>query len=372
MIDASRSSVCRLRTLGQSAWLDDISRPLLEDGTFVRLIGEDCVSGLTSNPVIFEHALRQSDAYDADIASMAIAGLGLEAIYERLVEGDIRHAADLLRPTYDATGRRDGYVSLEVSPHLARDTDGTIAEAIRLWGALGRPNVMIKVPGTVEGLAAFRALIARGINVNVTLLFSPERYAKVAEAYQQGLEDRIAGGSEGLFPHSVASFFLSRIDTMVDGILDARPDGDAAGLRGGTAIAMARIAYRTFAEQIATDRWRALAVKGAEPQRLLWASTGTKDPTFSDVKYVAPLIAADSVTTLPLKTLEAFRDHGLAEPTLTAGTGPDFASLATVLSGYGVDLSGVMTRLEEEGIDKFNVAFDQLHKALADKIAAVA
>jgi transaldolase len=361
-----------LRDLGQSPWLDDISRPMLDDGTFARLIAEDCVSGLTSNPVIFEHAVRQSDAYDADIRAMAARGAGLDGVYERLVEDDIRHAARLLRPVYDTTGVHDGYVSLEVSPHLARDTDGTIAEAERLWRRLDCPNAMIKVPGTVEGLAAIRTLIGRGVNVNVTLLFSPERYIEVANAYMQGLEDRLADDPGAALPHSVASFFLSRIDVMVDGILDAQQGANSGDLRGGTAVAMAQIAYRHFAELTAAERWRSLAGKGAAPQRLLWASTGTKDPTFSDVKYVEPLIAADTVITLPLKTLEAFRDHGTAEPTLTADSGADLDDLSARLARHGVDLGDVLARLEEEGIEKFNVAFDQLHKALAEKIAVVA
>ncbi len=361
---------CRLRDLGQSAWLDDISRPMLDDGTFSRLVAEDCVAGLTSNPVIFEHALRQSDAYDADIRAMAAQKAGLEAVYERLVEDDIRHAARLLRPVYDATNGRDGYVSLEVSPHLARDTDGTIAEALRLFQALDQPNIMIKVPGTAEGLPAIRALIRRGLNINVTLLFDPERYVAVAQAFMAGLEDRLADDPSQALPHSVASFFLSRIDVMVDGMLDAGGGPDDGSLRGGTAVALAQIAYRHFTELTVTERWRALSAKRATPQRLLWASSGTKDPTFSDVKYVEPLIAADTVTTLPLKTLEAFRDHGNAALTLAADSGPKLTDLAASLASEGVDLTDVLTRLEEEGIDKFNVAFDKLHKALAEKMAA--
>lgn len=368
MPDANRT--CRLRDLGQSAWLDDISRPLLDDGTFSRLIAEDCVSGLTSNPVIFENALRQSDAYDADIGKMAAQRAGLEAVYERLVEDDIRHAARLLRPVYDATGGHDGYVSLEVSPHLARDTDATIAEAERLFAALGQPNIMIKVPGTVEGLPAIRALTRRGINVNVTLLFDPERYVAVADAFMGGLEDRLGDDPAQALPHSVASFFLSRIDVMVDGMLDARGGQDEGNLRGGTAVALAQIAYRHFVELTAAERWRALAAKGATPQRLLWASSGTKDPRFSDVKYVEPLIAADTVITLPLKTLDAFRDHGVAAATLTPDSGPRLADLSAALAAHGIDLADVLARLEEEGIDKFNVAFDKLHKALAEKMAA--
>jgi len=368
------SSLCRLRDLGQSVWLDDIDRPMLLDGSLATLIENDCIGGQTSNPVIFERALKTSDAYDGDIATMAAGGAGLETVYERLIEDDIRRAADLFAPLHQASARRDGYVSLEVSPHLARDTEGTIAEAVRLWTAVDRANVMIKVPGTREGLDAIRALIARGININVTLLFDPIRYREVTEAFVAGLEDRISGGAAtGPHPHSVASFFLSRIDSMVDPALDARGDDDAKALRGETAIALARIAYRHFAEMVETPRWKALAEQGAAPQRLLWASTGTKDKAYSDVKYVEPLVAADTVNTMPRETLAAFREHGTAELTLTGvSAGPDLAEVAAKLAASGLDLPGVLARLEEEGIEKFNTAFDNLHKSLAAKVAAVA
>lgn len=371
MTDASdsESSLCRLRELGQSPWLDDISRPMLLDGMLAGLIERDCISGVTSNPIIFERAIRLTNAHDSNIAEMAAAGATTEAIYERLVETDIRAAAELLRPTFAKSGGCDGFVSHEVSPHLARDTAGTIAEADRLWRALDRPNVMIKVPGTVEGLPAIRALIRRGININVTLLFDPKRYAAVAEAYQAGIEDRLADGASE-YPHSVASFFLSRIDALVDALLDSA-DG-TSDLRGTTAVALARIAYRMFEETIRTARWRSLAAEGAAPQRLLWASTGAKDPAYSDVKYVEPLIAPETVTTLPLATLEAFRDHGRVERTLSAeGAGTrDRVAIAGDLAAAGVDLDGVMGQLEDEGIEKFRAPFDKLHAALAEKARA--
>jgi len=364
----SPSRLCRLYELGQSVWLDDLGRQMLDDGSLARLIDEDCISGVTSNPVIFERSVSQTDAYDRSIAEMAAAGASVQAIYERLVEDDIRAAADLLRPIYDATGGDDGYVSLEVSPHLARDSEVTVAEAERFWRAVDRPNLLIKVPGTVEGLTAIRALIGRGINVNVTLLFDPDRYVAVAEAYQAGIEDWLAVGAGRTPPRSVASFFLSRIDAMVDSLL-----GPDVALRGATATALAQIAYRTFAAIYSGERWRALAAKGAAPQRLLWASTGTKDPAYSDVKYVEPLIAAGTVTTLPLQTLDAFRDHGEAAPALTAGAaaGRDRAAVARDLAAAGVDLDEVMLRLEEEGIEKFRAPFDKLLKSLAGKTAAL-
>lgn len=366
MAASSSSRLCRLRDLGQSVWLDDIDRPMLNDGALEALIEQDCVAGLTSNPVIFERALRQSDAYDADIARLAANGADLETAYEALIEDDIRRAADLFRPTYDATERGDGYVSIEVSPHLARDTEATVAEATRLWKAIDRPNLMIKVPGTEEGLPAIRALIARGINVNVTLLFSPERYGDAAEAYLAGLEERISENAAEPPPHSVASFFLSRIDTLVDKALDQSGGNEA--LRGATAIALARVAYGYFAELGASPRWRALAAQGAAPQRLLWASTGTKDPAYSDVKYVEPLIGADTVNTLPRQTLAAFRDHGNAAPTLVGDTVDQLNELAESLARHGIDLEAALLQLEQEGVDKFNEAFDKLHEALAQKL----
>ncbi len=362
--------LCRLRETGQSPWLDDISRTMLDDGSLSRLIEEDCIAGLTSNPAIFEHALKESDVYDSAIQALAAEGNELETIYERLVIEDIQRAADLFQPLYRSSERRDGYVSLEVSPHFARDTESTIAEAKRLWEALDRPNAMIKVPGTVEGLPAIRALIADGINVNVTLLFSTERYLAAAEAFVQGLEDRTSSGGEGPLPHSVASFFLSRIDSKVDALLAERAGPNASRLRGRAALALARIAYAAYSKLIKTERWQRLAAKGASPQRLLWASTGTKDPGYSDIKYVEPLVGPDTVTTLPGTTLAAFRDHGRGERTLSSEAREDLASFSGDLGDQDINLARALSELEEEGIEKFVVAFDNLHAALAAKIAA--
>ncbi|MCC6984613.1 MAG: transaldolase [Bauldia sp.] len=361
---STESRLCRLHALGQSVWLDSIGRTMLHDGTLQRLIEEDCVTGITSNPVLFDEAVRRSDAYDAAIAAAAAAGLDAAAIYERLVVEDIRAAADLLRLAYDRSGGRDGFASLEVSPHLARDTEGTIAEAARLWAALGRPNAMIKIPGTAEGLPAIEAAIAAGINVNITLLFDPRRYRAVAAAYFAGLEARLAKG--GPLPHSVASFFLSRIDAAIDPLL---PD-DSRDLRGRAAIAFAREAHGVYAELVATDRWHRLADAGAAPQRLLWASTGVKDPSARDVRYVEALIGPDTVTTLPPKTLDAFRDHGAVAPTLSEGGGT--AALRARLREAEMDIAAIMTKLEDEGIGKFVDAFDALHAAIEEKRHAAA
>ncbi len=345
---------------------------MLDDGSLSRLIEEDCIAGLTSNPAIFEHALKESDVYDSAIQALAAEGNELETIYERLVIEDIQRAADLFQPLYRSSERRDGYVSLEVSPHFARDTESTIAEAKRLWEALDRPNAMIKVPGTVEGLPAIRALIADGINVNVTLLFSTERYLAAAEAFVQGLEDRTSSGGEGPLPHGVASFFLSRIDSKVDALLAERAGPNASRLRGRAALALARIAYAAYSKLIKTERWQRLAAKGASPQRLLWASTGTKDPGYSDIKYVEPLVGPDTVTTLPGTTLAAFRDHGRGERTLSSEAREDLASFSGDLGDQDINLARALSELEEEGIEKFVVAFDNLHAALAAKIAAIA
>ena len=367
------SSLCRLGTHGQSVWLDDISRPILTGGTLERLIARDCIAGVTSNPVIFERAISQSGAYDAEIARMVARGAAVEEIYEELVGEDIGRAAALLRPTYDKTNGRDGYVSLEVSPHLARDEKKTIDEAERLWRSLDCPNLMIKVPGTVEGIPAIRELIRRGVNVNVTLLFDPSRYVAVAEAYLEGIEARLADGTRGPMPHSVASFFLSRIDTLVDSILHENTESPSS-LRGGTAIALARIAYHTYCEIKRSARWAALSQEGVSPQRLLWASTGTKDEAYSDVKYIDPLIGSDTVSTMPRQTIEAFRDHGVVGRTLTEDSAGDRdrGALARDLATLGVDLDSSLHRLEVEGIKKFEIPFDKLHSALAEKARASA
>lgn len=366
----SASPICRLRDLGQSVWLDDIDRPMLEGGELEQLIAEDCVSGLTSNPAIFERALRTSDAYDDEIARLTASGTTVETIYERIVIEDIRRAADLFAPLYRASAGKDGYVSLEVSPHLARDTDATIAEAERLWHTLDRPNAMIKVPGTAEGLRAIRTLISKGINVNITLLFSPLRYREVAEAWLRGLEQRDRSAP---IAHSVASFFLSRIDTLVDGRLDAAGNDAARDLRGETALTLARIAYADFAAMTATPRWQAFAGSGVAPQRLLWASIGTKDAAYSDVKYIEPLIGADTVTTVPGKTLDAFRDHGKAAATLSGDSADrSFDDLAGALAAAGIDLPAALAQLEEDGIGIFIDAYEKLLASLRSKVEALA
>jgi len=353
-----------LHALGQSVWLDDIRRAWLVDGTLARLIAEDGVCGVTSNPAIFEKAIAQHHDYDVAIAAAVRRGLDAGAIYEELVLEDIGRAAELLRPVHELSRGSDGFVSIEVSPHIAHDTRRTVEEAQRLWGLIDRPNVMIKVPATDAGLPAIRRLIAMGVNVNVTLLFSVVRYRAVFEACLAGLEDRAREGLQLDGLASVASFFLSRIDTLVDKRLDALGTGMARELRGQAAVACARLAFQTYKEIIASPRWQALTTQGAHPQRLLWASTSTKDPDYSDIKYVEALIGPDTVNTLPVETLNAYRDHG--EPVVRIEHGLDAArTLSGRLTALGVDFDEAALQLEAEGVLKFAQSFDRLNASLA-------
>jgi transaldolase len=363
-----------LEGAGQAAWLDYVHRKILEDGELQRLIDEDAVKGLTSNPSIFEKAIGEGDAYDDRIRALAKPGEPVEALYERIAITDIQGAADIFRHTYDRLYGRDGYVSLEVSPALANDTEGTIADARRLWTAVGRPNLMIKVPGTAAGVPAIRQLLGEGININVTLLFGVDAYLDVAEAHMAGLETYKAHGGDVSRVHSVASFFVSRIDTKIDGEIDARLKAGATGqeaerltrLRGKIAIANAKRAYQRYLELIDGPRWKPLAEAGAAPQRILWASTGVKDPTYPDTLYVASLIGADTVDTMPPKTMDAFRDHGQVAATLTADVPLAEHDLAEA-QGLGLDLDGVTRDLVVDGVKQFSDAFDALLKAVAEK-----
>lgn len=354
----------RLHEFGQSVWLDYIQRDLIENGGLERLIREDGLAGVTSNPAIFEKAIANGHEYQVPIRELACRGLTAAALYEALALEDVARAADLFRTLYEETQGGDGFVSIEVSPHLARDTGATIAEAQRLWAALGRPNVMIKVPATRESLPAIRTLIAAGVNVNVTLLFSVARYREVAEAWMAGLEDRVRSGAPLGRVASVASFFLSRIDTLVDKRLDKLGSGEAQALRGQAAVASARLAYQEYKRIMAEARWQALARQGARAQRLLWASTGTKDPAYSDLMYVEPLIGRETVNTLTPETLAAYRDHG--DPAARLEDGIEAArSLPLALRTLGIDLDEVARQLEEEGIRKFVEPYDKLLATLA-------
>ncbi len=358
----------RLTEFGQSVYLDEIRRSWLTDGTLKRLIDDDGLRGVTSNPAIFHKAITQSSDYDAAVAKLAAAGLDAAAAYEELVVADIKGAADLFRAQHDASGGVDGYVSLEVSPELAHDAEGTLAEARHLWGRLGRPNVFIKVPGTDAGLVAIEQLIAEGINVNVTLLFGMKRYRQVIEAYLAGLERRLANGEDVRGVQSVASFFLSRIDVLIDPRLDAM-GGGAQSLRGKAAIASAKLAYQLYLEEFGalSARFARLSAAGAATQRLLWASTGTKDPSYSDVKYVEPLVGSETINTLPLETLDAYRDHGDPADRISDGVEEAHADVKA-LAARGIDLDEVSDQLEAEGVDKFVKPFRQLLAGLEEAL----
>ena len=362
----------RLGTLGQSIWLDYIRRDLMASGELRRLIDEDGLRGMTSNPSIFEKAIADSHDYDGDIRAMALGGNGADAIYETLSQRDVESAADQFRPLYDRTDGQDGYVSLEVNPHLAHDTKGTIEEARRLWAALNRPNVLIKVPATANGLPAIQQLIGEGISVNVTLLFGLPRYRHVVEAYIAGIEARAAQGEPVKHLASVASFFVSRIDALVDPLLEkliaqgSKEVDLARRARGQVAIASAKMAYQIYKDIFGSDRFRRLAARGARAQRLLWASTSTKNPDYSDVKYVEALIGPDTVDTAPLETLGAYRDHGEPEARLEQGV-EEARRVLERLPELGIDIDKVTRQLEDEGVEKFNKPFDKLMEVLTEK-----
>jgi transaldolase/glucose-6-phosphate isomerase len=363
------SPLLKLESLGQSIWLDFIRRGMISSGELARLIKEDGVHGVTSNPSIFEKAIAGSHDYDDAIRTLALAGKSVEEIYQALTVEDIQRAADIFRPVYDQTEGGDGFVSLEVSPHLAHDTEGTIAEAQQLWAAVNRPNVLIKVPATLEGLPAIQRLIGEGINVNVTLLFGLPRYRQVAEAYLAGLETLAKQRKPLGRVASVASFFLSRIDVLVDSQLEAMirlggaRGGLAATLRGQVAIASAKSAYQIYQEIFGGKRFRALAAKGARTQRLLWASTSTKNPAYSDVKYVEALIGPETVNTVPLETLNAYRDHGNPAPRLVKDV-TAAQKVRETLAEVGISLGAITLQLEDEGVQKFIQPFDLLMDTL--------
>jgi transaldolase len=360
----------QLHDAGVSIWLDTLSRELLDSGAFTALIADCAVTGATSNPTIFAKAITGSDAYDDQISAAVASGVrDLQELFFALALDDVVHAAELLRPTYDASDGRDGFVSFECTPDLADDTAGTIEQALALWARLARPNVMIKVPATEAGIGAIQELTARGVNVNVTLLFSVERYEQVIDAYVAGLERRVSHGQPIDAIASVASFFVSRVDTKADAVL-----ATDSPLRGRVAIANAQHAYGRYRERFADDRWRALAAAGARPQRPLWASTGTKDPAFSDVLYVEELIAPGVVNTMPERTLRAFADHGDASRLLGEST-TVAEEILRHAERAGIDLAAVSAQLEREGVQSFCASYqellDRIKTKTEDTVAAV-
>lgn len=361
------SAIARLNDLGQSPWYDNLARSLLHDGGLARLVADDGIKGVTSNPTIFEKAMAAGEGYDAELEACAAAGLSIEDSYWRLVVGDVGAAADLLRPVYDATSGADGFVSVEVSPELAHDTERTVTEARQLFERIGRPNVMIKIPGTEEGLPAVQANIAAGINTNVTLIFSRQRHDAVIDAYLSGLEELVAAGGDPSTVSSVASFFVSRVDTETDRRL---PDGSP--LRGKAAVANAKLAYALFQERFAGDRWDALAAKGARLQRPLWASTSTKNPAYSSTLYVDDLVGVHTVNTLAPASIEALHrgDANLRAGAVTEGL-DDAQQVMDDLAAAGIDFDDVTATLEREGVDSFSASFHDAFATLEKRRAEV-
>jgi transaldolase len=371
----TQNALLGLQKYGQSVWLDYIRRNIILNGDLQKLIDQDGLRGITSNPSIFEKAIAGSNDYTDLLTELGKQGVPTGDIYERIVVRDIQDSADKLLPVYKSTNRHDGYVSLEVSPTLARDTQGTIEEARRLWKAVNRPNIMIKVPGTPEGVEPVRRLISEGLNINITLLFAQEAYIAVAEAYLDGLEAALKAGKDISGIASVASFFVSRIDTLVDSNIDERlknaKGADAhvlESLRGKVAIANAKQAYRYYQKMIESPRWKALAAKGAQSQRLLWASTSTKNPKYRDVLYIEELIGPDTVNTIPPATMDAFRDHGVLRRTLDT----DLAAADKTMSDLekaGISMKQITSKLLDDAIKLFDDAFTQLHQVVDQKRA---
>lgn len=362
----------RLSESGVSIWLDDLSRERLTTGNLAALVAEKDVVGVTTNPTIFAAALAKGSAYDGTLAELAAAGTEVEAAVERITTDDVRDAADVLRPVYDATAAVDGRVSIEVDPRQARDTEATVATAERLWATVARPNVMIKIPATLEGLPAITRALAQGISVNVTLIFSIERYRAVMDAWLSGLEQAKTNGHDLAVIGSVASFFVSRVDAAVDAALDAVGTPEAAALQSKAAIANARLAYAAYEEVVAGERWAALAAAGAQPQRPLWASTGVKNPEYRDTLYVDELVVAGVVNTMPEATLDAFADHGIVIGDTVSGTARDAAAVIAAVEAQGISLDEVTRKLEEEGVTKFEKSWTELLETTAAGLDAAA
>jgi transaldolase len=378
---AKANHIQEIEAIGQSIWMDNLTRDLIQSGELKELISKRGVLGITSNPAIFEKAIAGNKIYDADIQAGIKAKKSTIDIYESLIFDDIRHACDIFKPVYESSKGLDGYISIEVTPTIANDTEKTIAEAKRYYKAIGRENVMIKIPGTKEGLPAVEAVIAEGINVNVTLLFSVESYVNCAWAYIRGLEARVAAGKDISKVASVASFFLSRIDSHIDAEIDKKlkrasdivKKAKLASIKGKVAIANAKIAYQKYKEIIESDRWKALAAKGATPQRLLWASTSTKNPNYPDVMYVDELVGPGTVNTLPPSTIEACADHCNVDNRIETDVDKAYALMKTLKDPeIRIKIDRVMDDLLEDGIDKFVTPFNSLIDSLENKVNKLA
>jgi len=363
----------KLKEAGQSLWLDNIQRRELNDGTLQRMMEHDGICGITSNPTIFMNAVAKSTDYDQQIQELAKTGAPPAQMYHRITTEDIRNAAAIMLPVYEASGREDGFVSIELDPRLAFQVSASVQEARSLVAAIGYPNIMIKVPGTVAGLTVVQQLISEGINVNVTLLFSPERYRAAATAYIEGLEKRRAQAGSIAEIRSVASFFISRIDTKVDAAIAARAAEQPAlaAFRGQAAVLCAKVAYGYFHELFSSDRFKNLEQAGGHAQRLLWASTGTKDPAYSDVKYVEELIVPGTINTLPPKTIEAFRDHGRVSQAFDQTAAQDAHERLREMAAQGIELERIYAELEAEGVKAFETSYQDLLKALEEKARAL-
>ncbi|HLO57240.1 MAG TPA: transaldolase [Lentimicrobium sp.] len=365
------NTLIELLNYGQSYWLDNLTRDKITSGELEKRVKEQGLRGITSNPSIFNKAITESDSYDDQIRSLSSQGNTPEQIYEALTVKDVRDACDILRPVFDSSSGIDGFVSLEVSPHLARDTKGTIDEVHRLYSAVGRPNCYIKIPGTAEGIPAIEQMLYEGIPINITLLFSIERYTEVAEAYIRAVSRRVKEGLPVNKLVSVASFFVSRIDVLIDQLLRKNPSSNTKdvpnpqSLIGKAGVASARLAYKRFKELFSTDLWKQLEMNGARVQRPLWASTGNKDPLFYDLRYVETLIGPDTVNTLPDETITALADHGKLRRNSIEEELNESHQLFVWLYDYGIDMTAITKQLEEEGIVKFNDAYDKLIDSLA-------
>ncbi|PRX46036.1 transaldolase [Prauserella shujinwangii] len=361
--------LAELSQAGVSIWLDDLSRERITSGNLAELIRDKHVVGVTTNPTIFAKALSSGHAYDEQVRALAERGADVHAAVRELTTSDVRDAADLFRDVYTATGGADGRVSIEVDPGLARDTDRTVAEAADLWKTVDRPNIFVKIPATEQGLPAITRTLAEGISVNVTLIFSVERYREVIDAFFAGLEQATANGHDLRSIQSVASFFVSRVDAEVDKRLEAIGTDEARALRGEAAIANARLAYAAYQELFAGERWTALKEQGANPQRPLWASTGVKDPSYSDTRYVDGLVVAGVVNTMPEQTLEAAADHAEITGDTVTGTADRAREVFDRLAAVGIDVTDVFLTLENEGVEKFDKSWTELLDTVSGQLA---
>jgi transaldolase len=362
--------LAQLSEAGVSIWLDDVSRRRLNTGNLADLIRDKHVVGVTSNPTIFAKALADAADYDEQVRELAARGASLDAAVKEITTTDIRNACDLFRDVWQASGGTDGRVSIEVDPRLAHDTERTAAEALDLWKTVDRPNLLVKIPATTAGLPAITRTLAEGVSVNVTLIFSVERYREVMDAHLAGLEQAKANGHDLAAIESVASFFVSRVDTEVDKRLDAIGGDEAKALRGKAAVANARLAYAAFEEVVASPRWQALAADGAKAQRPLWASTGVKNPDYPDTMYVTELVVADTVNTMPEDTLHAVADHGTITGDTVTGTASEAQQVFDALSAVGIDVPDVFATLEREGVEKFDKSWEELLESVTQQLNA--